>query len=72
MNSMKSLLGMIATDAIERGGAPRVHYHDEFRNREYINNQRPPEPPRDAPKLPPINYTLQLIENPDKTLEWIE
>lgn len=76
MIGLNILLDMVATEALE-GGATE-HYFDEARNSKFI----PPQPLYGQSSqlsqgskdndLPPINYTLQLIKNPDGSLHWIE
>ncbi|MHA1491302.1 MAG: hypothetical protein ACTSRI_16830 [Promethearchaeota archaeon] len=61
---------MIATEAVE-GGA-RDHYFDEYRNREFIPPKPRIEQSLTETKLPPIEYNLELIKNPDGSYEWVE
>ncbi len=75
MVSIDSLLGMICTEAIG-DGLPTDHYFDETRNphyalrgsagAEYLGKD-PAEP-----ELPPIRFTLQLIEGEDGKPYWVE
>jgi len=70
MHSIKQLLDMIATEAIE-GGA-QDHCFDEFRNKDFVPPKREYEPPRIGPKLPPIVFKLELIKKSDGSYEWVE
>ena len=60
MNSMKSLLGMVLTEAIEGKEEPECLLTDSGQGckRKY--------------DLPPIKYDLELIKKPDGSLEWVE
>ena len=64
------LMGMVATEAVEANWGQTDHCFDE-RNDEYV-------PPYTSSQessgrdLPPIPFALELIENPDGSLEWIE
>jgi hypothetical protein len=66
MIGRKSLLDMICTEAFEGPDAGCVDY------------DRRPSQPKTAygaaqkPDLPTCRYTLELIRNPDGTLEWKE
>lgn len=61
MNSIESLLGMVATDALE--GGPREHYFDEFKDPNYIFSEPEQHEPYEQIKtdLPPIRIDLELI-----------
>jgi hypothetical protein len=71
MNSIENLISMIFTDAIENNGKPTTHYFDETRNPNY-NPLETYEPKKEDSTLPPLQYNLDLIENPDGSLEWVD
>ena len=70
MIGLKALVDMVLTESIE--GCSRDYFFDEAINREYISPYKPSEQYTPKTKLPPIKYRLELIENPDGTLEWVE
>jgi len=71
MHSIETLMNMIFTDAIENNGKPTNHYFDETRNPDY-NSPETYEPKKEKSDLPPIQYNLELIQNPDGSLEWVD
>jgi len=64
MIGMKSLLNMVITDAIERGGMSE----EEWSRAGYPI----PENPKNDINLPPIDYRLELLRRKDGTLYWSE
>jgi len=70
MHSIESLMGMIATDAIERGGEPEIHHADESKNKQHPYLEKTLSKKKST--LPPIRYHTELIQNPDGSYEWID
>lgn len=66
--SIKVLLDMVYAEAIE---GLRDHYFDEARNRSYIHLE-PEIYAKPQSNLSPIKFDLELIQNPDGSLEWVE
>lgn len=77
MISLKKLLDIVCTEAVEYGGLQEVpdrvdgaeeYYHSIKRNArgEFRNGEQAPI------DLPPIEYTLKLIEEEDGSLNWEE
>ena len=78
MISLKKLLDIVCTEAIEYGGLQEVpdrtdgtmeHYHSPKRSArgKYENSEQ-----SSIGNLPPIQYALKLIEDEDGTLHWEE
>lgn len=64
MISIEGLLGIVATEAIERGGMSEEQWERE--------GCPIPETPLQDRALPPIDYKLELTKNPDGTYSWVE
>lgn len=69
MINLKSLLDMVATEALE--GGSRDHYFDEFRNPGYHAPKIYPLKKTET-NLQPIKFDLELIKKQDNTYEWVE
>jgi hypothetical protein len=70
MLSIESIMGMIATDAIESGGEGdryKGNCHDEILKPASYDTGI-----RGEVNLPPIQYDLELIQHPDGTYTWVE
>lgn len=65
MNDAKTLMDMIATEALEE--RLRNHYSNRFRN-----PKRTYEQPDDSTKPLTMRYKLELVIQPDGSLEWVE
>jgi hypothetical protein len=78
MISLKNLLNMVCTEAFEYGGIPEVpdHKHGAPQNysalkrdaREIVHEQTRVN----STEQPVLRYDLELIEEEDGTLRWVE
>jgi hypothetical protein len=79
MISLKSLVDMVCTEAVENRGVPDEHHFDETRDpHASARNLQKLSPPyvapgaRPADDLPPIQFDLELMRREDGSLYWIE
>ena len=78
MIALENLLNLICTEAFEHGGIPEVpdnkhgapqNYASEKRDARGLARHDPPSQPKETPIL---RFDLELIEEKDGTLRWIE
>lgn len=69
MLSMKKILDMVCTDAIDGASIPDAYHDDRHLNIPYPTSIIQEKSKSD---LPPIPFSLRLIESPDGVLDWIE